>query len=82
MLKAFDAARATEREVLITLSNSFCVDRYREEFRALIRDKVDILFANEAEIKSLYQVDSFDKALAAARAENKICALTRAKRAR
>jgi sugar/nucleoside kinase (ribokinase family) len=77
VLKAFDAAHAAGRQVSITLSDSFCVDRYREEFRALIRDKVDILFANEAEIKSLYQVDSFDKALAAARAENKICALTR-----
>ena len=80
VLKAFDAAHAAGRQVSITLSDSFCVDRYREEFRALIRDKVDILFANEAEIKSLYQVDSFDKALAAARAENKICALTRSEK--
>ena len=80
VLKAFDAAHAAGRKVSITLSDSFCVDRYREEFRALIRDKVDILFANEAEIKSLYQVDSFDEALAAARAENKICALTRSEK--
>jgi len=80
VLKAFDAAHAAGRKVSITLSDSFCVDRYREEFRALIRDKVDILFANEAEIKSLYQVDSFDQALAAARAENKICALTRSEK--
>ena len=80
VLKAFDAAHAAGRQVSITLSDSFCVDRYREEFRALIRDKVDILFANEAEIKSLYRVESFDKALAAARAENKICALTRSEK--
>lgn len=80
VLKAFDAAHAAGRQVSITLSDAFCVDRYREEFRALIRDKVDILFANESEIKSLYQVKSFDEALAAARAENKICALTRSEK--
>jgi sugar/nucleoside kinase (ribokinase family) len=80
VLKAFDAAHAAGRKVSITLSDSFCVDRYREEFRALLRDKVDILFANESEIKSLYQVKTFEEALAAARAENKICALTRSEK--
>ncbi len=80
VLKAFDAAHAAGRKVSITLSDAFCVDRYRDEFRALVRDKVDILFANESEIKSLYQVKSFDEALAAARAENKICALTRSEK--
>ncbi len=80
VLKAFDAAHAAGRKVSITLSDSFCVDRYRDEFRALIRDKVDILFANESEIKSLYQVDSFDKALAGARTEGKIMALTRSEK--
>jgi sugar/nucleoside kinase (ribokinase family) len=80
VLKAFDAAHAAGRKVSITLSDSFCVDRYRAEFRQLIRDKVDILFANEAEIKSLYQVTSFETALAAARAEKKICALTRSEK--
>ena len=80
VLKAFDAAHAAGRQVSITLSDSFCVGRYRDEFRALIKDKVDILFANEDEIKSLYQVDTFEKALEAARAENKICALTRSEK--
>lgn len=80
VLKAFDAAHAAGRQVSITLSDSFCVGRYRDEFRALIKDKVDILFANEDEIKSLYQVDTFEQALAAARAENKICALTRSEK--
>src|SRR6476469_6812327 len=75
--KAFDAAHAAGRLVSITLSDSFCVGRYREEFRALIRDKVDILFGNEAEITSLYEVDSFDRAMEAARREAKIAALTR-----
>jgi sugar/nucleoside kinase (ribokinase family) len=80
VLKAFDASHAAGRKVSITLSDAFCVDRYRAEFRDLIRGKVDILFANESEIKSLYQVTSFEAALAAARAENKICAITRSEK--
>jgi sugar/nucleoside kinase (ribokinase family) len=77
VLKAFDAAHAAERLVSITLSDSFCVHRYREEFRELIRNKVDILFGNEAEIKSLYEVETFEEAMEAARKEAKIAALTR-----
>jgi sugar/nucleoside kinase (ribokinase family) len=80
VLKAFEVARAAGRKVSITLSDSFCVGRYREEFRALIRDKVDILFGNEAEITSLYQVKSFEEAMAATRQEAKIAALTRSEK--
>ncbi len=75
VLKAFDAAHAAGRKVSITLSDSFCVHRYREEFRDLIRNKVDILFGNEAEIKALYEVETFEEALEAARKEAKIAAL-------
>src|SRR4029078_4200052 len=57
-----------------------CVDRYRHEFRALVRDKVDILFGNESEIKSLYQVESFEAAMVAVRQEAKIAALTRSEK--
>ena len=80
VLKAFDAAHAAGRLVSITLSDSFCVDRYREEFRALIRDKVDILFGNESEIKSLYRVESFEAAVEATRKEARIAALTRSEK--
>lgn len=80
VLKAFDAAHAAGRKVSITLSDSFCVGRYREEFRALIRDQVDILFGNESEITSLYEVDTFEKALEMARKEAKIAALTRSEK--
>jgi sugar/nucleoside kinase (ribokinase family) len=80
VLKAFDAAHAAGRKVSITLSDSFCVGRYRDEFRALIRDKVDILFGNESEITSLYEVDTFEKALEMARKEAKIAALTRSEK--
>jgi sugar/nucleoside kinase (ribokinase family) len=80
VLKAFDAAHASGRQVSITLSDSFCVHRYREEFRDLIRNKVDILFGNEAEIKSLYQVDTFEEAMEATRREAKVAALTRSEK--
>ena len=80
VLKAFDAAHAAGRLVSITLSDSFCVHRYRDEFRDLIRNKVDILFANEAEIKSLYEVDNFEDAMEATRKDAKIAALTRSEK--
>jgi sugar/nucleoside kinase (ribokinase family) len=80
VLKAFDAAHAAGRLVSITLSDSFCVDRYRDEFRDLLRNKVDILFGNESEIKSLYQVETFEEAMAATRAEAKIAVLTRSQK--
>ncbi len=80
VLKAFDAAHAAGRKVSITLSDSFCVHRYREEFRDLIRNKVDILFGNEAEITALYEVETFEEALEATRKEAKIAALTRSEK--
>lgn len=79
-IKAFDAAHAAGRLVSVTLSDSFCVDRHRDEFRALVRDKVDILFGNENEMKSLYRVDTFESAVEAARQEAKVIALTRSEK--
>lgn len=76
-LKAAKAAHDANRLVALTLSDSFCVDRYREEFRDLVKGNVDILFANEAEILSLYEVDTFDDALQTVRGECRIAALTR-----
>ncbi len=78
-LKAADIARSAGREVSLTLSDSFCVDRHRDSFLELIKRDVDILFANEDEIKSLYQVDSFDEALQAVRQDCKLTALTRSR---
>ncbi|MHA1564396.1 MAG: adenosine kinase [Alphaproteobacteria bacterium] len=76
-LKAAAVSHEYNRQVSITLSDSFCVERHRDSFRELIRSHVDILFANEAEIMSLYQVDSFDAAMQHVRAECQIAALTR-----
>jgi sugar/nucleoside kinase (ribokinase family) len=66
------------REVAMTLSDSFCVDRYRDEFLDLMRSgAVDIVFANASEIKSLYQTSSFDDAVALIRKDCKLAAVTR-----
>ena len=75
--KAMTAARQANRRVALTLSDAFCVDRYREEFVALAEAEVDILFANEAEITSLYEARDFDEALQQVRGHCQIAALTR-----
>ncbi len=76
-IKAADAAHKTGREVSLSLSDPFCVDRHRGSFMDLVNDHVDILFANEEEIKALYQVKTFDEALQKVRGHCKIAALTR-----
>jgi sugar/nucleoside kinase (ribokinase family) len=78
--KAMAAAHRAGRKVALTLSDAFCVDRYRAEFRDLVAGEIDILFANESEIRSLYEVDSFDEALQRVRAHHKIAALTRSEK--
>jgi len=76
-VKAAKIAREANRDVSLSLSDSFCVDRHRNSFLELVKRDVDILFANEDEIKSLYEVDTFDDALQAVRQDCKIAALTR-----
>jgi sugar/nucleoside kinase (ribokinase family) len=73
-------AHQAGRKVSLTLSDPFCVDRHRADFRELIRGHVDILFANEAEICSLYETQDFEKAAAAVRAEAEIAVLTRSEK--
>ena len=75
--RAISVAHAAGREVSLTLSDPFCVDRYRAEFLALAETEIDILFANEAEITSLYELPSFDAALQRARGRRGITVLTR-----
>jgi sugar/nucleoside kinase (ribokinase family) len=75
--KAATVAHEAGRLVALSLSDPFCVGRHREEFRELVAGQVDILFANESEICSLYETEDFDVALAAARGHVKIAALTR-----
>jgi sugar/nucleoside kinase (ribokinase family) len=67
-------------KVAFTTSDAFCVDRFRDEFLDLIEHHVDILFANESEILSLYQVDNFDDALQHVRGHTEVAALTRSEK--
>ena len=74
---ASQTAHENGRMVSLTLSDSFCVGRHRDDFRALVSDEVDILFGNEDELLSLYEVSSFDDAVAAVRADCAMAAITR-----
>ena len=74
------AAHDAGNRVAFTLSDSFCVDRHRHEFLELVETEVDVLFANEAEITSLYEVDQFDDALQRVQHHCEIAALTRSER--
>ncbi|MCX8102151.1 MAG: adenosine kinase [Geminicoccaceae bacterium] len=75
--KATSIAHAHGRQIALTLSDPFCVGRWREEFRALVEQEVDILFANEAEITALYEASTFDEALQQVRRHVRFAALTR-----
>src|SRR5829696_1169742 len=70
-------AHRAGRQVALSLSDPFCVGRHRAAFRELVSGEVDILFANEAEICSLYETNAFDTAAAAVRGHVAIAALTR-----
>ena len=79
-LKAARIAHGAGNRVALSLSDAFCVGRYRSEFLDLIRDgTVDVLFANEAELTSLYESD-FDTALAALHQEKVLAAVTRSEK--
>jgi len=80
-LKAASLAHGAERDVALTLSDAFCVDRYRAEFLDLIRSgTVDLVFANEHELHSLYQTADFETALKALREDAKAAVVTRSEK--
>ena len=76
-LKAATAAHAAGRQVSLSLSDPFCVDRHRDAFLDLVSGHVDVLFANEHELCSLYKTDSFETAIRAVRGHCRIAAITR-----
>ena len=78
-IKAAELARVSGHKVALTLSDSFCVDRHRSAFVALVKNHIDILFANEAEITSLYETD-FESAAAKLAGFGIIAALTRSEK--
>jgi adenosine kinase len=80
-VKAATIAHGAGRQVALTLSDSFCVDRYRDEFLDLMRKgTVDLIFANEAELHSLYQTSDFDAALKQLRKDIKLGIVTRSEK--
>jgi len=80
-VKASTIAHEAGRQVALTLSDSFCVDRYRSEFRELMcKGTVDLVFANEAELRSLYETSDFDTALKQLRADAKLGVVTRSEK--
>ena len=80
-VKASTIAHDAGRQVALTLSDAFCVDRYRGEFLDLMRNgTVDLVFANEAELHSLYQTSDFDTALKQFRSDIALGVVTRSER--
>ncbi len=80
-VKAATIAHGAGRQVALTLSDSFCVDRYRDEFLELMRKgTVDLMFANEAELHSLYQTSDFDTALKQLQKDIKLGIVTRSEK--
>jgi sugar/nucleoside kinase (ribokinase family) len=80
-VKAASIAHKAGRRVALTLSDAFCVDRYRAEFLALIRKgTVDVVFANERELHSLYETADFDTAVKALRGDAKLAVVTRSEK--
>src|SRR6266581_5499805 len=80
-VKAATIAHGAGRQVALTLSDSFCVDRYRDEFLDLMRKRtVHLVFANEAELHSLYQTSDFDTALKELRKDVKLGVVTRSEK--
>jgi sugar/nucleoside kinase (ribokinase family) len=77
---AAQIAQAAGRLTAITLSDSFCVERHRDDFLSLIRSSINIVFANESELKSLYQTQNFSGAVEAIRSDCPIAVLTRSEK--
>ena len=78
--KASEIARKHGVEVALTLSDTFCVDRHRAEFEELVSSDVDILFSNEAEIKSLYQAQTLEEAISRVEGKCRIVVITRSEK--
>ena len=75
--KAFDKAINCASKVAMSLSDQFCVDRHKKEFLALVKNKLDIIFANEQEMKSLIQAKNLDEIIAFAKEIKKHLVVTR-----
>ena len=77
--KAFDKAIKNSNKVAMTLSDKFCVDRHKAHFLELVKNKLDITFANESEISSLINAKSFSEVIEFGKKINKLLIITRGK---
>jgi len=75
--KAFDKAINNAEKVAMSLSDQFCVDRHRPNFLNLVKNKLDITFANEQEISSLIEAKNFDEVVNFSKQLNKLVVITR-----
>ena len=75
--KAFEKAINNSNKVAMSLSDLFCVERHKPQFLELVKDKLDITFANEQEIKSLINANKFDEVINFAKEVNKLIIITR-----
>lgn len=75
--RAAELAHANGRQAALTLSDMFCIQRHRAAFQALVKESIDLLFANEEELTALYETDDFEKALALAARDVEVAAVTR-----
>ena len=80
MKKMVDIAKEDSQKISLTLSDKFCVERHRESFNELIEGSVDILFANEDEINSMFQVTNIEESITILKNKNLIAAITRAEK--
>jgi sugar/nucleoside kinase (ribokinase family) len=78
--KAIAMAKRHGRKVALTLSDTFCVDRFRDEFMALVVEEIDILFANESEITALTRQNNFDDAIAEIQGKCEVALITRSEK--
>ncbi len=79
-IKAAEMAHQAGHKIALTLSDPFCVDRHRHDFLQLVENHVDILFANEEEIKSLFMQENFDDAVSAISKHVEVAAITRSEK--
>ncbi len=75
-ITAADLTHKYQRKIALTLSDTFCVERHRSDFLSFIRERVDILFANELELISLYQTNDLDEAIQKAKKDCKFVVVT------
>jgi sugar/nucleoside kinase (ribokinase family) len=79
-VRAAEVARAAGSKVAVTMSDVFCVERHREAFKHLVKNHIDLVFANEEEVLALYETEDFDKAISLLNEDCQFAAVTRSEK--